>query len=199
MPTESFLERAGLAGDDALRGRAEAFLKARGIGRRVLAMLPDELIRRYARYLSLGWPTDYADLMNAPVDSRSESVRGRALLQAAAVLPCGAAAQSMAADFERQRLYYDEERPVYADVCQSSLRRMMSEEVRARLIDILQDPHLWRLPAVYAGEAVPDADRLTALAVRTDEGIMRRTASGVGAPADLTKAINALFEAIRRN
>ena len=135
--------------------------------------------------------------MTAPADSRIETLRGGAILQAAAVLPCGAAARSMAADFERRRLYYDGERPVYADVCRASLRATMSEDVLARLIGILEDPRLWRLPADHAGEAVPDADRLTALAVRTEAGLMRRTASGAGAPADLAEAINALFEAIR--
>jgi len=134
---EAFLRRAGIDADAALRARAEAFLAGRGLGASALARVPDGLARAWGRCLAAGLPIDYRELMTAPAMPLPEGADFAGLLRLAAVLPSGAAAQSLVVDFERGVWYADETWPVFEDVCRAAQTGAADAALRGRLAALL--------------------------------------------------------------
>ena len=187
MAADAFIERAGIEADESLRERIETFLRERYISGPVLAMMDDDRVKKYARYLSEDLPIDYEWLLEAESTPMPE---GANILQFAVIVPQGAAMESLLADFERGLLYYDPAWPVPEDVCRARYAGALSYSEGAALLGLLEG-----LPMESQAGAIPGAE-LSAIrvAVAWEGGVTRCMAGGEGVSEDFLNGAEALLE-----
>lgn len=188
---DAFIERAGIEADGALREAIEALIEERGLNARIIARMDESLIARYAEYLAAGLPISYGELLYGASTPLAEGADFGALRQLAVLHPEGAATQSLLADFERMRLYYDEAWPVPEDVCRAGCAIELTEEMADALRGVLQsaDPSEWEQTG--SGDA---ASGLNVLALNLDGKVSRYAVPGVGeAPEAFVDALQALL------
>lgn len=191
MPSELFIERAGIEADAGLREKIDAFLKARHINARILGLMDDALVARYAEHLAKDWPISYGELLAEeaaplPADADLSGIKYLAVL-----CPQGAAIRSLLADFERGLLYYDEAAPVPEDVCRAAYAGALTPTSAARFQEILKNADPARWPAAAEGD--PSVG-VSVLAVDLGDGPIRWVAPGAGdVSEDYAEALQALL------
>ena len=196
VPVDRFIQRAGIEADAALRQRIEACLREKPVTARSLEAMPEARVRRYAEYLAAGRPISYDEMISAeavPFGAVGDVTKIRRL---AVLVPAGSATQSMLADFDAGYIYYDDDRPVTADVCLASLSGELTEALKARLLDILDAAHPADWPETLLGEA-PTGEGPAVVALACDEGVVRYTFDGASAevPAIMAETALRLLEA----
>ena len=195
VPVDRFIQRAGIEADAALRQRIEAFLREKPVTARSLEAMPEARVRRYAEYLAAGRPISYDALISAEAVPLGAVADVTNIRQLAVLTPAGSATQSMLADFELGYIYYDEDRPVTADVCLASYVGELTEELKARLTDLLDAARLADWPETLPGDA-PAGEGPTVVALAFDEGVARYTFDGASTqvPAIMADTALALLE-----
>lgn len=193
LPVDAILEKAGIPADAALRDKVAAFLEEHAISARVVGMMDADLARRYVEHLDQDLPLDYDALLNAEAIPLPEGADFGALRQLVLLHPDGAGAQSLAADFERGLLYYDESAPVVSDVCRAAHAVPLSEADAAVFMDILRASDIAEWDYDYPGDI---ASGVSILALAFDEGVVRYTVAGISmAPDSLIDTVFALLSA----
>ena len=184
VPVDAFIERTGI--DVALRGKVEDFLRDRGITARTINMIDDDRLSRYAKHLANDLPIAYDELVDAPSTPLPEDAQ---ITRLAALMPQGAAMESLLIDFDNKRIYYDETWPVPRDVCRAKYAGPLSDEDAARLMDMLNsiplDDQSGDIKGVELGAI--------RLAVQWDGGVTRAT----GTSGDFIDGVRALLSAGR--
>lgn len=188
MPVDAFIERTHIEADDRLRAEIEDFLRQRFITARVLDMMDDALLSRYARNLQNGWPIAYPELEDAPSAPMPEGAR---ILRLAVLWPDGAATECVLADFERGIVYYDETAPLTRDVCAAQYSAHLTD-ASARALAALLDGMTFE-DEIGASDGV-EVGALR-VCVAWDGGVTRCAA--MGAADGLTDRARALLDAGR--
>ena len=189
MPVEAFIQRTHIQADDRLRGEIETFLRERAISARVLDMMDDALLERYARNLREGWPTAYPELEEA---SSSPMPEGARITQLAVLQPDGAATECMLADFQRGLVYWDETTPLTQDVCRAECAARLSDADADKLRGLLDGLNFEN--QIGANEGVEFG--ALRVCVAWDGGVTRCAAMGAGG-TPLYERARALLEAGR--
>ena len=184
VPVDDFIERTGI--DVALRGKVEDFLRDRGITARTLGMIDDARLSRYAEHLINDLPIAYDALLDAPSTPLPE---GAQIHQIAALIPQGAAMESLLIDFDNKRVYYDETYPVPRDVCRAACAGPLSDGDALRLTEILNTIPFEDGPVDIKGVELG----AVRLAVQWDDGVTRCT----GTSGDFIDGVRALLDAGR--
>lgn len=190
VPTDSFIERAGIEADAATRERIESFLAERYISERVLGMIDDGLLAKYARHLAEDLPISYPALTESPSTPMPE---GASPLQLAVLQPDGAATECLLADFERGVVYYDEAAPLTDDVCLAQYAGRLSASDGEGLVALLGGLTLEDQIGQGAGVEL-GAIRL---AVAWEGGVTRCSAMGEGVSDEFLQGVRALLDAGR--
>ena len=181
VPVDAFIQRAGIEADAGLRERIEAFLKERHINERILGLMDDALVARYAHHLAAGLPIAYGELLRDPPVPMPDEVDLMALKQLAVLHPQGAAMESLLVDFERGWIYYDESAPVPEDVCRAAHSAVLTDETAAAIRAILSARDLSGWDGVFEGDP---ALGLNVLVLDFGEGPVRCAVPGVGEPPE---------------
>lgn len=190
MPVDAFIQRAGIEADADLREKIEGFLGERGITAQMLDLMDDARLTRYAEHLSEDLPIAYPELLDGPSRPLPD---GAKILRLAVLVPQGAATQSLLADFERGRIYYDENFPVPTDVCRAQCAAVLSDADGALLLQRLNGLPL----GDQTGEITGTDFGAIRLAVQWDGGVTRCAAAGDGITEAFSNTIQALLDAGR--
>ena len=187
VQVDAFVQRAGIEADAAMREKIAAFMRGHSITARILDMMDDALLARYARCLAGDIPIDYRFMLEDPSLPMPE---GAQIRQLAVLVPDGAVMPSMLADFERGLVYYDEAYPVPEDVCMAEHAAPLSEEAAAAILKALEGVPL----EDHIGEMTGVEFSAIRVAVAWQGGVTRCMAGGEGVPQSFLDGVRALLE-----
>lgn len=190
MPVDAFIERTHIEADEQLRERIDALLREKAITARVLDMMDDALLLKYARNLEADWPVAYPALEEAPSVPLPQ---GAEIRQLAVMQPDGAVTECLLADFERGLVYYDETSPLIRDVCRAQYAARLNNSDARALLELLDG-----LPAEdQIGESEGVEVNALRLCLAWDGGVTRCSAMGAGTSEIFLRRARALLDAGR--